>query len=776
MEKKFKVVNTNVEKVDGISLVTGQKVFVDDIDLPGMLVIKMLTSPHAHAIIKDIDTTEAEKLEGVHAVLTYKNVPRVPHTTAGQGYPEPSPYDTYTFDKKVRYVGDRVAAVVAETEEIAECALKLIKVDYEVLPAIFDAKDALKEGAPVIHDEEDATFAIHPTYDPKKNICAHVKVEVGDFDKAFSESEYKLEREYSSHYAQHSPIEPHSCIGYLDEKGRIVLRTSTQVPFHARRIAAQVTGVPIRNIRVVKPRIGGGFGTKQEVLLEDVVAFAVLRTKRPVKWILTRSEEITSSRTRHPMYVKIRLGMSKAGKITALEMDVLSNTGAYGSHGLTVMSNCGSKTLPLYPCDHVRFIGTTVYTNLPVAGAYRGYGATQAVFALESALNEAAADLGIDPVELRRMNHVHEGEGSPIFEKLGEGKEGVAQTIESCGLPQCIDWAVNEIEWGKKSEPSSPYKKRGKGLAVLMQGSSIPYIDMGAAFIKMNEDGSFNLHVGATDLGTGSDTVLSQIAAEVLGVTEKEIIVYSSDTDFTPFDVGAYASSTTYLSGNAVFKTAQKVKEQILQTALKMEGITAKTIEELYLEDGYVKRKGFSEKVSLADVCNFAMYTHDQFQIAACESHISHKSPPPFAAHFVEVEVDTLTGKVDIIKYVAAVDCGTPIHPMLADGQTQGAVVNGIGFALHEEYIFNEKGKVMNDSFDYYKIPSCKDIPEIKTTLIKTYEESGPYGAKSVSEISINGALPAIAHAIYDATGVFIREAPFTPEKVYKALKAAGKI
>ena len=775
MSREFKVVKNSVEKVDGYSLVAGRGVFVDDIEIPGMLQIKMLTSPHAHAVIKSINITKAEALEGVHTIMTHENIPRIPHTTAGQGFPEPSPYDTYTFRKKVRFVGDRVAAVVADTEEIAEEAMKLIEVEYEILPAVFDPKDAIKEGAPIIHDEEDCYIPIPVAFEPEKNLCAHVDVEAGDFDKAYAESEVQVDREYYSHYAQHCPMEPHICIGYPDENDRLVLRVSTQVPFHSRRITAQCTGLPIRKIRVIKPRIGGGFGTKQEVLLEDVVAFAVMRTGRPVRWALTRKEEFISSRTRHPQYVNIKIGANKDGKINAIEMKVLSNTGAYGSHALTVMSNCGSKVLPLYRCENIRFWGDTAYTNMPVAGAYRGYGATQAAFAMECVISEVAQKIGMDTVEFRKMNHIKSGEGSPIFEKLGEGKEGVPQTIGSCGLAECIEWGEKEIEWGKKNPPSEPHKKRGKGVAILMQGSSVPEIDMGSAFIKMNEDGSFNLLMGATDLGTGSDTVLSQIAAEVLGTTEKFIIPYSSDTDFTPFDVGAYASSTTYLTGSAVLKTAEKIKEQILGVAQNMGPFKDCSVEEMYLEDAQVKCKTSDKTISFSDICNFAMYERDQFQIAACESHITHKSPPPFTAHFVEVEVDTMTGKVDLLKYVAPVDCGTPINPILADGQTQGAVANGISFALTEEYNFNEKGVMLNPDFNNYKILSTVDMPELKTALIDTYEETGPFGAKSVSEISINGALPAIANAIYDAVGVRMNNGPFTPEKVYMAMKELKK-
>ncbi len=772
----MKIVSKSKIKVDGPGLVTGKQKFVDDFDMPGMLVGKILASPHAHAIIKKIDISKAEKLPGVHAVLYHKNVPRVAHTTAGQGFPEPSPYDTFMFDKKVRYVGDRVAAVAAESEEIAKKALSLIEVEYKILPAILSAKDSLKKNAPVIHDEPEAIMPIPVPYDPKRNIAASTDVQVGDIDKGFAKAALIVEREFKAHYATHCPMEPHITLTYPDENGRLVIITSTQVPFHVRRIVAQTLKLPIKKIRVIKPRIGGGFGGKQEILLEDVCSALTLKSSRPVKIRYTREEEFAKSRTRHEQYVNLKIGATKNGKLTSIYMDVLSNTGAYGSHALTVACNCGSKTLPLYPCDNVRFRATTVYTNLPVGGAYRGYGATQAAFALECLMDEIAYKLKIDPVELRRKNHIKSGGSSPIFEKLGEGKAGVKQTIGSCGLAECITKGARAIGWKKKQLegrcPQCPNSKintlkRGFGMCTLMQGSSIPEIDMAAATIKMNEDGSFNLLVGATDLGTGSDTILAQIAAEVLGCDESDMIVLSSDTDITPFDVGAYASSTTYLSGAAVKKTAEKIRDQIIKVAAEVCGGNPK---KAIVENKTVKFPD-GKNVSFYDIAIHTLYLKDQFQIAATESNISHKSPPPFAAHYVEVEVDTETGEVKLLKYVAAVDCGTEINPKLARGQTEGAVVNGIGYALMEEYIFNEKGKLLTDNFFTYKIPSTRDLPEMKIIHVKSYEDSGPFGAKSVSEISINGALPAISNAIFNATGARLTEGPFTAERVLKAIR-----
>ncbi|MHA2296544.1 MAG: xanthine dehydrogenase family protein molybdopterin-binding subunit [Candidatus Hodarchaeales archaeon] len=765
---KGKTVGQNVNKVDARKLVQGKEAYVDDIRLD-YLIAKILRSPHAHAKIKKIDITKAEGLTGVHAVLCYSNVPRVMHTTAGQGYPEPSPYDHTMFDNKVRFVGDRVAAVAAETVEIANKALELIEVEYEELPAIFDPERAMDKGAPVIHDEDDAKYLIPVFYESKRNHVAHVDLDIGDVDKALEESDHTFNRKFYTQYAQHVPIEPHVVITYFDPDDRIVIRTSTQVPFHARRIVAQTLQISEKRIRVIKPRIGGGFGTKQEVMLEEIAAMLTMRTGKPVKLELTREEEFYAARTRHQMVVNVRGGVNNDGTITALDLKVISNTGAYGSHGLTVMSNCGSKTLPLYHCDNVRFTGDTVYTNLPVAGAYRGYGATQAAFAIESVIDEMAYTIGLDPLKFRSMNHIKEGETSPIFKALGEGTEGVEMIITSCSLAECIKQGAAEINWvEKRDNETGSHVKRGLGMAMLMQGSSIPEIDMGAVYAKMNDDGSFNLMVGATDLGTGSDTVLSQIFAETLTIPVDDVIIYSSDTDFTPFDVGAYASSTTYLSGMAVKKAADKIKKQILKVAAEM---TDEPVDNLACEDKHVINVQKSqEKISFGEIAKYSLYARNQFQISSVASHITHKSPPPFAAHFAEVEVNTKTGEVKVIKYVAAVDCGTAIHPRLAEGQTEGALLNGISYALTEEFIFDEKGKMLNPDLSNYKIFSTIDLPKVKTILVPSYEPTGPYGAKSVSEISINGALPAISNAIYHACGVRMRKSPFTAERVLKEI------
>jgi putative selenate reductase molybdopterin-binding subunit len=768
MADKFKVVGISSHRIDGRGLVTGKPVFVDDLPKrPGLLHIALLTSPHAHARIRAIDTTAAEQVEGVALVLDHRNTPEARYTTAGQGYPEPSPYDARMFDTKVRWVGDRVAAVAADSLQVAVRALELIEVDYEILEPVLSIDEATAAGAPVIHDEEDAL----DVWDADRNIAAHMVASAGDVERGLAESDVVVDVTTETQYAQHAPLEPHVVSSYLDEQGRLVIVSSTQVPFHVRRIVGRLLDIPIHQIRVIKPRIGGGFGVKQEVLIEDLCALVTIRTGRPAEMVYTREEEFVSSRTRHPMRIRVRLGAKSDGTLHALDMDVLSNTGAYGTHSLTVLSNVGSKTLPLYnKAAHVRFAGDAVYTNLPVGGAYRGYGATQGYFALETAVDRLAETLGVDAMEWRLRNHIREGETSPIFAALGEGRAGVEQTITSCALTEAIRLGADRIGWlekrGKRHREGS--RVHGVGMSVHMQGSGIPLIDMGAATMKMNDDGSFNLLVGATDLGTGSDTILAQIAAEVLGVPLEAIVVTSSDTDITPFDVGAYASSTTYVSGMAVQRAAERVRSQILEVAATM---LAADASELEVGDERVTAPDDSS-VRLSEIGIRTMYGEDQTQIAATESFVPELSPPPFLASFCELAVDERTGWVELLRYVAAIDCGTAINPKLAEGQLEGAIANGIGYALFEEMVFDDGGRAKNPDYARYKIPGPVDMPEMETILVESYEPTGPMGAKSIAEIGINAPIPTIANAIHDATGVWMTETPFTSERVWRALNS----
>ena len=772
MANDKKVVNTSVQKIDAIAMSLGKPLYTGDLAPENALCVKMLWSPHAHAVIEFIDISKAEKMPGVKCVLCYNNVSRIPHCTAGQGYPEPSPYDTYIFDSKVRFVGDRVAAVAAETIEQAEAAVKAIIVKYKLLEPVFSQDDALKKNAPIIHDEEDSYIPIpplEPTYRPKENIAATVAMETGNFNKAMEESDFKFDASFQTGRAQHASIENYISFSYMDSRDRLVVYTSTQVPFHCRRILSQVLEIPVKKIRVVKPRIGGGFGSKQEIMLEDIVSIFTLRTGRAVIWEFTREETFKTGRTRHPIRIRMKYGLKKEGYINALGMDLINNTGAYGGHALTVMSCSGSRVIPLYHVDNIHFDAIGVYTNSPVCGAYRGFGATQAYFAVESMIDVMAEKINIDPLEFRRSNHIKVGESHPAFEALGEGKPGTPMTIGSCALDECLDIGAKEINWSRRTPYTTKtgrYRK-GLGMAMLMQGSSVPDIDMASAALKINDDGSFNLTVGATDLGTGSDTILAQIAAEVLSTTVDQFIVYSSDTDMTPFDKGAYASSTTYLSGEAVRITACKIKDQILYTASEM---LNKKIEELYIENGIVKVLKSNSFVTFSDIAHETLYLNNQYQIAAYGSKVSRKSPPPFAAHFTEIEVDMKIGLIKVLKYVSTTDCGTAINPQLAEGQVEGAVLDAISCALTEDYLYDKNGSMIGPSFKEYGIYSLRDKPKMKTILVPSYESTGPFGAKSVSEIGFNGPMPAIANAVFNATGCRLYEAPFTKERVWRAL------
>ena len=764
------VVNKSEPKVDANKLVKGRAVFADDIELPGMLYGGLLTSPHAHARIKQIDADKARALPGVHAVLTHMDVPRVVYASGGQSYPNPPPYDQVSLDNKVRHVGDRVAIVAAETREILQRALELIEVEYEVLPAVLDPVAAMQPGAPQIHDEPDAV-KIH---DAGRNLVHHLYVNHGDVEAALATAAHVFESEYTVQQVQQASIEPHVVLSWWDEDDRLVIRTSTQVPFHVRRMVAPLLGLPPRKIRVVKPRIGGGFGGKQEMLLEDLCAHLTLATGRPVRFEYTREQEFTSSRSRHPQILHYRSGVDAQGKLVAMDLHVIADTGAFGTHGLTVQMVTGFRGLSTYWLPNARFNCHVVYTNKPTPGAFRGYGAPQALFGLEQHMEEFALELGLDPLEFKQRNWVKVGQNLPLAEAMGEGREGFAQIVRSNGLDECVAAGSAAIDWARRTtptwkiDPQRPHIRRGLGLAICMHGTGIAGLDMGAASIKLNDDGSFNLLMGATDLGTGSDTVLAQIAAETLGVPLSQVIVYSSDTDFTPFDTGAYASSTTYISGGAVLKAAEEVREQILAHATRhfLGGISP---DRLWLENGAVIAPD-GRSVGLETLALHSLHQADQHQIMATASHMSYLSPPPFAAQFAEVEVDTQTGEVRCPKLVMAVDCGIAINPLTAAGQVEGGMLQALGYALCEEMVYDTEGRLLNPRFGDYRIYAADETPDLQAILVQTYEPSGPYGAKAVAEIPMDGVAPAIANAIYDATGVRLRGIPFTPEKVWRAI------
>ncbi|MCA1900280.1 MAG: molybdopterin-dependent oxidoreductase [Chloroflexi bacterium] len=778
--KAWQTVGKPEVKVDAVKLVQGKPAFAADFEKRGLLHAKVLHSPHAHARIKRIDASKARALEGVAAALTWQDIPRVVYSTAGQSDPIPGPLDTFSLDNKVRFVGDRVAFVAAETPEIAEKALSLIDVEYEILPAILDSREAMT--SPIrIHDEpEYVNFA---DSNPEKNLAAHIRIDIGDVEKGFAEADQIFEAEYEVPKVQQAHIEPHVCITYWDEDDRLVIRTSTQVPFHVRRMLAPVLGLPVKRIRVIKPRIGGGFGGKQEVLMEDVAAHLTIATGRPVIYEYTREEEFTAARSRHPMRIKMKTGVKKDGTITANEMYALSDTGAYGCHALTVTGNTGHKAMALYVGDgeyrkspNIRFYADVVYTNTPPAGAYRGYGVPQGYWPVERHMEKIARAMGFDPIEFRLKNAIRPGEYHPFSTAWNEGREPRPEIIHTVGLEQCVAQGKAAIGWDQKFGNEAwrvaqvnnlPYKRKGIGVALVMQGTAIPYLDMGGASIKMNDDGSFNLLVGATDLGTGSDTVLAQMAAEALGVPVEDIITYSSDTDFTPFDKGAYASSTTYISGTAVTKAAQICAERIKIRAAKMLGLSDYATIRLFDKKACAPD---GRSVTLAEIALDTLHRSEQEQIMGVASYVSPSSPPPFAAQFAEVTVDTETGQVTVDKLVMAVDSGVIVNPLTASGQIEGGMTQALGYAVCEEMRYDEKGQAIERDFDRYHIFRADEMPELETIFVETFEPTHPFGVKAVAEIPMDGVAPAVGNAILDALGVNIDSNPVTPEKVWRAI------
>lgn len=763
---KTNVVGKSEVKVDAKKLALGRPVFTDDLYIEGMLYGALLTSPHAHALIRKIDASKARVLPGVQAVLTYKDIPRIKYATGGQSYPQPLPYDQVCLDDKVRHVGDRVAIVAAETLEIAQKALELIEVDYEILPVVVNPEEAMKDGAPVIHDEVD-TEGIH---DARHNIVHHIEAEVGNVDKAFNEADKIFEGEYRTPKQQHVHLEAHVCITYFDEDERLVVRTSTQVPFHIRRMLAPLINLPEKKIRVVKPRIGGGFGNKQEMILEDLCAHLTLATGRPVRMEYTRTQEFISSRSRHANIIRYKVGV-KDNKVTAAHLYLIGDTGAYGCHGLTVNMVGGFKGLTLYNPPNARFICDVVYTNTPPAGAFRGYGAMQCQYGIEVLMAEIAEKLGLDEVEFKRNNWIKLGENMHLSKALGEGREGTEQSLSSSALEHCVDIGLQATDFYSKRQAyrhQTGHLRRGIGMSVMIHGSGIAGLDMAAATLKMNDDGSFNLQIGATDLGTGSDTILAQIATEVLGIPLEDVIVYSSDTDFTPFDKGAYASSTTFVSGGAVRKAALEIKEQIINHAALMLGVSNPN--EFRLENRQVVAPD-GRTISLREIALSSLHQQNQHQIMATASHVSQVSPPPTGAQFVEIVMNTKTGEIKVDRMLMVVDCGRVINPTTAAGQVEGGMSQALGFALTEEMLFDKDGQPLNPNLQKYHIPTANEMPATDVIFVQTDEPNGPFGAKSVAEISIDGVAPAMASAIHDAAGVWMREVPYTPERVMKTLQ-----
>ncbi len=781
-------------KVDGPQLVAGESNFVEDRVLPGYHTMVLLRSPYAHAYITKIDTSKALAMEGVVSIITHENCPDVFYMQAGQGNPEPSPHDRRLFNRKVRHVGDRVAAIIAETEEQALAARAAIKVEYEILKPIFTVEEAMAEGAPLVHngvveyragapadldqynkgaDPRDGKviyqFPLHG--DIRHNVASAAHGKIGDVEKGFKEADAVVERTYQTSQIQCTPLEPHICYAKIDG-GRLVLHASTQVPYHVRRIVAWVCQIPENKISVIKERVGGGYGSKQDILVEDLVGYATWITGKPILYRNTREEEFVANSTRHPMRVTVKMGAKKDGTITAVYMDVRANTGPYGNHCLTVPMNACSKTLPLLKCDNMKFDVITYYTNIPPTGAYQGYGAPKGTYGLMTCMVQLADELGIDYYEMAMKNKVEPGYMLEILKGLGEGREGKVVPVGSCGLDEALTKGAKMIRWGKKEQSDDPDWKIGKGFAMIQQGSGLPGLDHSNAWAKLLNDGIFQIFSGGADLGTGLDTISAKMISEAFCVPMDLVTVTSGDTDSCTFDTGAYASSGTYFSGGASFLAAEDLKKNLLdEAAYQMQ----EKAEDLILRaPGEVYSTKTGKTLSYAKLSHDALTGTGRGQVMGRASFTTGHNSIPYGAHFVQVAVNVRTGQVKVQKYYALQDAGTPINPELALCQMYGAALKSIGHTLYEEMILDENGVCLNPTLGEYGVPMISEKPEdFQAVLIDINDEVGPYGAKSISEIATNGAAPAIAIAIHDAVGVWMRNWPFSPEKILKEL---GKI
>lgn len=764
MSDKKSYINQRIVKKDAMALMAGKPLFTDDLTTKDYLIVKALRSPHAFAKIVSIDTSKAKLVPGIECVLTYEDVPHIRFTEAGQTYPEASPYDRYILEDMVRYVGDEVALVAGTTEKAVNKALKLIRVEYEILTPVLDFRKA-KDHPVLVHPEADWVSMMPVGADNLRNLCATDGYTDGDVEAVLADCAYVVEGTYHTLANNQAMMEPFVTSTALDAYGRLVVTSATQIPFHVRRIVARALGISKSKVRVIKPRIGGGFGAKQTAVSEVYPAIVTWLTGKPCKMIFTRREVMIASTSRHEMEVTVRIGADKSGRLQAIDLYTLSNTGAYGEHGPTTVGLSGHKSISLYgPLKASRFTAEVVYTNTMSAGAYRGYGATQGIFALESAMDELAAKMDMDPMKLREINIIPED--VPVASYYGE-------TFKSVGLQRCLKKAKEMIGWDEKYpvKDMGNGKVRAVGGALAMQGSGISGVDQAAVEIRLGDEGTYNLLIGATDMGTGCDTILAQMAAECLECDLDKISVHGVDTDVSPYDTGSYASSTTYVTGGAVIKTCETLKKKM--TVLAAEKMDC-PVEHVEFDGTRFYSMEDEKEISLSDLADASHFNRNDV-MSASESFTSPVSPPPFMAGIVEIELDKETGQVEIIDYAAAVDCGTPINRNLARVQTEGGIVQGIGIALFENIQYSDDGMMMNNSFMQYKIPTRIDMGKIQVEFESTYEPTGPFGAKSIGEIVINTPSPALANAIYHACGVRLRELPMTAERIKMGMLALEK-
>ena len=753
----MKTVNQSMRKKDAMQLVTGQPVYMDDVIPQDCLIVKLLRSPHANAIVQEIDTSRALLVPGIEAIYTWKDVDQQGrrYTQAGQTYPEPSPYDRLVIDRHVRFAGDVVAILAGKDEKCVDKAMKLIKVRYEVLPAVLDYHTAL-DNPVLVHPEENWESLAPVGADNKRNLCAHDESGAGDIEAVLAGCDVVIDHTYHTRACQQAMMETFRTYCSIDAYGRLNVLSSTQIVFHCRRILANALHIPKSMIRVTKPRIGGGFGAKQTSVCEVYPAFVTWKTKKPSKIIFSRYESQIASTPRHEMEMHVRLGATKDGIVRGIDLYTLSNTGAYGEHGPTTVGLSGHKSIPLYgKAEAFRFVSDVVYTNHMSAGAYRGYGATQGLFAVESAVNELADKLGIDPFVIRQRNIVHEGDVMPAY---------YGQVNTSCALDRCLQAVHDNIGWDEKYpvRDMGNGKVRAVGMGMAMQGSGITSVDVGSASLKINDDGFYTLSIGAADMGTGCDTILAQIAAEVLDCPLDNVTVLGADTDSSPYDSGSYASSTTYVTGKAVEQCAEQLKQKICQVGAGLLGLDERAV--IFAGDAVTSEDG-TQRATLAQIAA-ASQCGSNTALEAVVTHSSEISPPPFMVGAAEVEVDLETGEAQVIRYEAAVDCGTPVNPNLARVQAEGGILQGIGMALTENVTYDDRGMPQENSLMQYKIPARNDIGHIHVVFESSYEGTGPFGAKSIGEVVINTPLPAVADAIYHATHKRFYELPITREQI----------
>ena len=753
----MKTVNQSMRKKDAMQLVTGQPVYMDDVIPQDCLIVKLLRSPHANAIVQEIDTSRALLVPGIEAIYTWKDVDQQGrrYTQAGQTYPEPSPYDRLVIDRHVRFAGDVVAILAGKGEKCVDKAMKLIKVRYEVLPAVLDYHTAL-DNPVLVHPEENWESLAPVGADNKRNLCAHDESGAGDIEAVLAGCDVVIDHTYHTRACQQAMMETFRTYCSIDAYGRLNVLSSTQIVFHCRRILANALHIPKSMIRVAKPRIGGGFGAKQTSVCEVYPAFVTWKTKKPSKIIFSRYESQIASSPRHEMEMHVRLGATKDGIVRGIDLYTLSNTGAYGEHGPTTVGLSGHKSIPLYgKAEAFRFVSDVVYTNHMSAGAYRGYGATQGLFAVESAVNELADKLGIDPFVIRQRNIVHEGDVMPAY---------YGQVNTSCALDRCLQAVHDNIGWDEKYpvRDMGNGKVRAVGMGMAMQGSGITSVDVGSASLKINDDGFYTLSIGAADMGTGCDTILAQIAAEVLDCPLDNVTVLGADTDSSPYDSGSYASSTTYVTGKAVEQCAEQLKQKICQVGAGLLGLDERAV--VFTGDAVTSEDG-TQRATLAQIAA-ASQCGSNTALEAVVTHSSEISPPPFMVGAAEVEVDLETGEAQVIRYEAAVDCGTPVNPNLARVQAEGGILQGIGMALTENVTYDDRGMPQENSLMQYKIPARNDIGHIHVVFESSYEGTGPFGAKSIGEVVINTPLPAVADAIYHATHKRFYELPITREQI----------